>query len=68
MKSILFLIPKMNGIHGMFNELWTEEIELAVEKGRWNVITPSALLLASIAEQENYEIDIVDEEFRPIKK
>lgn len=68
MKSILFLIPKMNGINGRLNELWTEEIERAVEKGRWNIITPSALLLASIAEQESYEIDIVDEEFRQINK
>lgn len=63
MKSILFLIPKMNGIHGRLNELWNEELQKAVEKGRWNIITPSALLLASIAEQENYEIRVVDEEF-----
>lgn len=66
MKSILFLIPKMNGINGLLNEMWTEDIEKAVEKGRWNVVTPSALLLASIARQEDYEIDVVDETFRKI--
>ncbi len=66
MKSILFLVPKMNGIHGRLNELWNEELQKAVERGRWNIITPSALLLASIAEQENYEICIVDEEFGEI--
>lgn len=63
MKSILFLIPKMNGIQGRLNELWNDKLQNAAEKGRWNVITPAALLLASIAEQENYEISVVDEEF-----
>lgn len=63
MKSILFLIPKMNGIQGRLNELWNEKLQNAVEKGRWNIITPSALLLAAIAEQENHEISVVDEKF-----
>lgn len=64
MRSILFLVPKMNEINGLLNEMWTEDIEKVVEKGRWNVPTPSALLLASIAKQENYEVDVVDEACR----
>jgi radical SAM superfamily enzyme YgiQ (UPF0313 family) len=68
MKSILFLVPKMSGISGsgLYNAGWTKEIENAVNRGRWNVITPSVLLLAAIALEEAFEVDIVDEEFREI--
>jgi len=70
MKSILFLVPKMNGPYGNFiyNTSWPEQINDAIEKNKWKVITPSVLLLASIAKDEKYEVDVIDEEFRQVNE
>lgn len=68
MKSILFLVPKMNGPTDNFtyNSGWTKDINHTINHNRWKVITPSVLLLSSIAKSEGFEVDIADEEFRQI--
>lgn len=66
--KILFLVPKMIGPKDDYrlNSGWNDQIAEKVNKNRWMVITPSILLLASIAQQEGYEVNIVDEEFRQL--
>lgn len=65
MKSILFLVPKMNGPkgHHIYNTYWDKDINDKIDKNRWKVTTPSVLLLASIAISECYEVEIIDEDF-----
>ena len=65
MKKILFLVPKMNGPKGNFlcNESWTKEINVQIDRGRWRVVTPAVLTLASIAAAEGFAVQMVDEDF-----
>ena len=52
MKSILLLAPKMDGPGGHpYNTCWPGAVDRSVEKNRWKVVTPSLLLLATIAMQ-----------------
>lgn len=66
MNSILFVVPKMNGPNGDFtyNSSWNAELSNKINKNRWQVITPSVLLLSAIAKNEGFEVKIIDEEFR----
>lgn len=52
--------------NGTYNSAWTDSINKAVQQGRWRIITPSALVLAQIAKEEEFKVDIVDEEFRTV--
>lgn len=68
MKSILLTVPKMNGPNGDFilNTHWDREFNNLLQQKSWNVVTPSILLLAAIAQEEGYEVSIADEFFREI--
>lgn len=66
MNSILFLVPRMNGPNNNFilNSSWNSDLSIKMSKNRWQVITPSVLLLAAIAKKEGFSVEIIDEEFR----
>ena len=69
MKSILLLAPKMDGPGGHpYNICWPGAVDQSVEKNRWKVVTPSLLLLATIAMQEGFDVTVVDEDFLPLPK
>ena len=69
MKSILLLAPKMDGPGGHpYNTCWPGAVDQSVEKNRWKVVTPSLLLLATIAMQEGFDVTVVDEDFLPLPK
>ncbi|QUI21865.1 B12-binding domain-containing radical SAM protein [Vallitalea pronyensis] len=59
----------MNGPRGnyVYNTYWSKAIQDKIQKNRWKVITPSILLLASIAISERYKVDIIDEDFRDVR-
>lgn len=65
MKTILFLVPKMNGPNhdAIWNSAWTPQIVQAVKDTMWKVVTPATLVLAAIAEKYGYQADLVDEQF-----
>ena len=65
MKKILFLAPKMNGPKGdfLYNETWPEELNTKIDRVRWRIVTPALLLLASIAAEEGFAVQIADEDF-----
>ncbi len=65
MKKILFLAPKMNGPKGdfIYNETWPEALNTKIDRARWRIVTPALLLLASIAAEEEFDVQIADEDF-----
>lgn len=68
MKTILFLVPKMSGPNGdfVYASNWDESMQRSVCRRQWRVITPSTLLLAAIAKNDEFIVDISDEEFREV--
>ncbi len=66
MHSILFLVPRMNGPKGDYklNSSWDADLTNKMSMNRWQVITPSVLLLAAIGRKEGFCVEIIDEEFR----
>lgn len=68
MRSILFLVPKMVGPRedGHYNTAWSDSIHKFIQQGRWKIITPAVLVLAQIAQEEGYEVTIIDEEYRSV--
>ena len=66
MKSIVFMVPKMQGPkkNGIYNTEWNKTLNGYIDKNKWRLVTPSVLLLASIAANEGFEPHICDEEFR----
>lgn len=66
MKKILFLAPKMNGPMGnfLYNEAWSAELNTKIDKARWKIVTPALLLLASVAAEEGFAVQIADEDFK----
>lgn len=66
MINILFLVPKMYGPNRDFkaNAEWSDSILEEVNDNKWKVITPSVLVLAAIAEDMGFQVQIADEEFR----
>ena len=65
MKKILFLAPKMNGPKGdfLYNETWSSELNTKINRARWKIVTPALLLLASVAAEEGFAVQIADEDF-----
>lgn len=65
-KRVLLLVPKMEGPgrDGRWNASWTQDMQSRVQGNHWKIVTPSLLVVASIAEQHGFAVDVVDEEFR----
>lgn len=59
----------MNGPDGNHrsNMYWSDDMFQIVEKNKWKIITPSVLLLSSIASKMGYQVEIADEEFRTLE-
>ncbi|MCC5466506.1 B12-binding domain-containing radical SAM protein [Pelosinus baikalensis] len=70
MKRILLLVPKGNGPGDgkKWNKDWLDEMEIAVSKSLWRIVTPGALVLGSLADSIGHQVDLVDEEFQEVEK
>lgn len=68
MMSILFVVPKMSGPNGDFkaNSEWSDELGKVVDRNKWKIIAPSVLVLAAIALKNEFQVEIVDEEFQEL--
>lgn len=70
MKRLLLLVPKGNGPGNerKWNTTWHKELEAAVSRNMWKIVTPGVLVLAALTDSSYYKVDVVDEEFQEVDR
>lgn len=70
MKDILLIVPKGDGPGKgrKWNSSWPEELEKAIERGLWKVVTPGPLVLAALTDRTRYRVEFIDEEFQEVSR